>query len=326
MKEMKTDFESFYAKLSSIKTVVLSAHVSPDGDAVGSVLGLYHMLKAMGKDVRIYSKDPYPYNFMFLEGSEKASSDMLWEDPDLFILLDCGTIMRAGGELFMRVERSDSMKVLFDHHIHHSKVKNFDYLFIDEKASSTAALVYRFMETVGYLPEKNSAEAIYAGIMSDTGGLRYNSADNEAFATLGKLVHYIEPWDVATKMWENIPYAQLQLLVEVLGEMKMFVDGKLAVIVVTLDQLKRYKLGPDNIDSFINYGRSLDTVEISARFREVKENEYKVSLRSKGLVDASAIAHEFGGGGHKNAASFFFRGSYQDGLKFIEEIACKVLN
>ncbi len=326
MKEMKTEFESFYAKLTSVKTIVLSAHVSPDGDAVGSVLGLYHMLKNMGKEVYIYSKDPYPYNFMFLEGADKASSDMSWKDPDMFILLDCGTVMRAGGDMFVRIEKSDAVKVLFDHHIHHSQIKNFDYLFIDEKASSTAALVYRFMETVGYEPDKNSAEAIYSGIMSDTGGLRYNSADNEAFATLGKLVHHITPWEIATKIWENIPYAQLQLLVEVLGDMKLLVDGKLSVIVVTLQQLKKYGLTPDNIDSFINYGRSIDTVEISARFREVKENEYKVSLRSKGAIDASKIAHEFGGGGHKNAASFFFRGSYQEGLKFIEEIALKVLS
>ena len=113
---------------------------------------------------------------------------------------------------------------------------------------------------------------------------------------------------------------------EVLGQMKLLVDNKLAVIVITLEQLKRYRLGPDNIDSFINYGRSIKGVEISARFREVKENEYKVSLRSKGSIDASEIAHDSGGGGHKNAASFIFRGSYEEGLRFIEKIAVRVLS
>jgi len=156
--------------------------------------------------------------------------------------------------------------------------------------------------------------------MSDTGGLRYNSSNKEAFQILGEMVDFVDPWTVSSNIWESVPINQLKLLSEVLNEMILVSDGKIAFLKVTNDQLDQYKLEVDNIDSFINYARSIDSVEVAVKFRELSTDKYKISLRSKGLFDCSLVAHNFGGGGHKNAAGFVFEGKYEDGIKVIENI------
>jgi phosphoesterase RecJ-like protein len=121
-----------------------------------------------------------------------------------------------------------------------------------------------------------------------------------------------------------MPLAQVRLLAEVLGSIRLLADGRAAVFEIRREQLDRYGLGPDHVDQFINYARAIKGVEVAMRFRELAPGRYKVSMRSKGSIDASLISRELGGGGHRNAAGFLFTGSLDEGCTLLEEIVARV--
>ncbi len=137
---------------------------------------------------------------------------------------------------------------------------------------------------------------------------------------MSHLIKQVNPWEMATNIWENVPLNQIKFLAEVLSELTLIADGKAAVVKITLDQFAKFNVGPDNADSFVNYARSIQGVELAVRFRETGKDYWKISLRSRGNIDASIISKRFGGGGHKNAAGFDFYGSFENGVKLIESI------
>ncbi|HNW82226.1 MAG TPA: bifunctional oligoribonuclease/PAP phosphatase NrnA [bacterium] len=302
-------------------TILIAGHEMPDGDCMGSSLALASILRRMGKKAIIFKEDRYPFNYLFLAGAEDTINELPDTDPDLFIILDSGSPERVGEKLYKKMQKSSSSRILFDHHIQSDDKKGFyGAFYIDESACATCAIIYRWALNRKITLERNEAEAIYAGIISDTGGLKYGSTNKEAFLILSELVDIVNPWEIATQIYENVPACQLKMLSEVLADMRILGNGRAAVIKITLDQFERYALHPDNVDSFVNYARSVKGVQIAMRFREKGHNLWKVSLRSRDKIDASAIASNFGGGGHKNAAGFNFEGTFEQGLEKVEEI------
>ena len=305
--------------------IIVSGHIMPDGDAMGSSLAMASILRRIGKEVSVFKEDPFPFNYLFLKGSNDFISTLPEDDPDLFIILDSGSPERVGKTLFERLQATSSPVVLFDHHVQSDEKKAFyTEAIVDNKACATAALIYRWSVESEIRLNKAEAEAIYAAIMSDTGGLRYGSTNREAFNILGELVDEVDPWEVASNMYENVSEEQLRLLAEVLSDMRIISGGKAAVIRITLKQLAQYSLRPDHVEGFVNFARSVKGVQLAVRFREESENRWKASIRSKGGINSSLIAEEFGGGGHVNAAGFYFEGSYEEGLKKIGEIVDRV--
>lgn len=308
-------------------TVVIAGHEMPDGDSMSSALVLSSILKRLGKKVTLFNDDWFPFNYMFLAGSESAVNELPEKDPDLFIIVDCGAPDRVSKKLLARMEMTSGKKILFDHHIRNEKsIEFFDEVYIDEKACATAAIVYRWSVAGGIELNDDEAEAIYAGIVSDTGGLKYGNTNKESFLILADLVDRVDPWETSSKIFENVPLEQLKMLSEVLADLRVISNGKGSVIKVTLDQFRRHGLNPDHIDSFVNFARSIKGVSIAVRFREKEKDLWKVSMRSSGDIDASRIAAGFGGGGHKNASGFVFKGTFEEGLKKIEEIVQSVSN
>ncbi len=314
-------FEKFFEEIKKAETILISGHIDPDGDCVGTSLAMFHFLKKLGKKPIYYSYHKLPFNYMFLEGTSEVVHTLPEKEPDLYIILDIGSPNRVGEDLYNKLKNRKSKLIVFDHHIvKQESIDFYDMHFIDKNAAATAILVHKMIKESKIEMTKQIAEPLYTAIMSDTGGLRYNSTNKEALKSLEDLIDFIEPWKISSNIWENIPLNQLKMLSEVLGEMKVIANGKAAIMETRLEQLKKYNLTPDNIDGFVNFARAVQGVEIAMRFREIAKNEYKVSMRSKGNIDSSKIASEFGGGGHKNAAGFKFNGTFEDGVKLLEEI------
>ena len=306
-------------------TIIVSGHIMPDGDAMGSSLAMASILRRMGKDVLVFKEDPFPFNYIFLKGSDNFISTLPEKDPDLFIILDSGSPERVGDNLYRRLQVTESPKVLIDHHVQSDEKKAFyTEAVVDNKACATAALIHRWSVESNIKLNRDEAEAVYAAVMSDTGGLRYGSTNKEAFDILGQLIDQVDPWEVASNIYENVTAEQLKLLAEVLSDMRIISGGKAAVIRITLEQLERYSLRPDHVEGFVNFARSVKGVQLAVRFREKSENLWKASIRSKGGINSSLIAEEFGGGGHINAAGFYFEGTFEEGLTKIGEIVDRV--
>lgn len=315
----------FLTELKKCRSVLISGHVNPDGDSTGSSIAFYHILKSLGITGILYSHDSYPYNFMFLEGAGLLINEVPAVEPDMYIVLDAGSPDRVGSRLFDVMKKSNKPKVFFDHHVEYrDPLEFFNFAFVDEHAAATGVMIYRFIKENGLAMDKNIATALYSAIMSDTGGLRYNSSNAEAFTVLSELVGFVQPWEISSNIWENVPLNQIRMLAEVLSRMDIIAGGRAAVIEITLEQMEKYGMGPDNVDGFINFGRSIQGVEVAMRFRELEKNLYKVSMRSRGNIDASKISNEFGGGGHRNAAGFNFKGTYADAVKLVEDIVKRV--
>jgi len=318
-------FDKIIKLINSSDSVIISGHEMPDGDCMGSSLALASILRRMGKTVSVFKEDPFPFNYLFLKGSNDFISTLPKDDPDLFIILDSGSPERVGETLYTKLKNTDIPKILIDHHIQSDEKKAFyTEAIVDSGACATAALIFKLSRELKFELNKAESEAIYAAVMSDTGGLRYGSTNKEAFLVLSELLDKVEPWEIASNIYENVPEDQLRLLAEVLNDMRVLSDGKAAVIRITRDQLKRYSMKPDNVDSFVNFARSVQGVQIAMRFREKGDNLWKVSMRSRGNIDSSVIAGEFGGGGHRNAAGFVFEGTFDEGLEKIGEIVDRV--
>ncbi len=313
--------------LGTVRSALVSGHENPDGDSVGSSLALYHLLSDRGIATTLYSVDPFPYNFLFLPGADRVTSRLSDEEPDLYLVVDAGGPHRVGNDLYRRLCVTTRPKILFDHHVvYRDPASFFDQTFLDDGAAATAALVYRFMKKHGFAVTPEIALCLYAAVMADTGGMRYSATNREAFEMLAELVEYVDPWEVAAQIWEEMPEGQVRLLGEAISSIRLLADGRAAVFQVTLEQMARHGVGPDHIDSFINYARAIRGVEAAFRFRELAPGHYKASVRSKGAIDVSRIAHELGGGGHRNAAGFEFRGSFEEACVLVERIMRKVMH
>ncbi|HNZ54355.1 MAG TPA: bifunctional oligoribonuclease/PAP phosphatase NrnA [bacterium] len=322
-----SDFRKINEIIDSSRSILIAGHEMPDGDSMGSCIAMASILERMGKDVKVYRSGQFPFNYMFLKGSGNACESIPEGPFDLFVILDSGSPERVGEDLYKLMASSTGKKILFDHHT--LKKENddfFDAVYSDTSACATAAIVYRWAADRGMALNKEESEAVYSAIISDTGGLKYGSTNKESFIILSELLDRVNPWDVATRIYENVPVEQLKMLSEVLADLRILAEGKAAVIRITLDQFERYKLHPDHVDSFVNYARSIKGVQIAMRFREKGPGTWKVSMRSRGNIDANEVASRFGGGGHKNAAGFVFKGTFEEGLKAVEEIVRSVSN
>lgn len=300
------------------KFLVVS-HVSPEGDAIGSLLGMALALRGMGKDVTAYLEDPLPDLFRFLPGAHTIVHSLEGAGPfDATFAVDCGQKERLG-KGFVALKNPGTI-VNMDHHATNDSFG--DVNIIEPDASAAGELVYDFCKAAGVRITKDIAVNLYVAIHTDTGSFRYSSATPEAFIKAGELVRAgAEPWEVSRRVYENYPAKRYRLLAMVLSTLDVMDfngGGKIATLVVTLDMFRKANAEKDISDGFVNYARGIEGVEVGVLFRESAENEFKVSLRSKGDVDVAEVSKVFGGGGHRNAAGFNIKGA-------LEEVKAKVI-
>jgi bifunctional oligoribonuclease and PAP phosphatase NrnA len=298
------------------------SHVSPEGDAVGSLLGITLALRSLGKDVTAYLEDPVPSTFEFLPGAETIVHSLAGAGPfDATFAVDCGQKERLGRGFTELKEPGRIINI--DHHATNDRFG--DVNVVEPDASAAGELVYDLVKAASIKVTRDIATNLYVAIHTDTGSFRYSSATADSFIKAGELVRAgVNPWEISRRVYENYPARKYKLLSLVLSTLDIInvsedKDSDLAILVVTLDMFRKAGAEKDLADGFVNYARGIEGVGVGILFREISASEYKVSMRSKGDIDVAEVAMNFGGGGHRNAAGCAIKGS-------LEEVRARVIS
>lgn len=298
------------ARIQSARNILLTTHVRPDGDALGSELAMARLLEQKGKSVEILNSSPTPprYRFMDPDGTlfNWIGQGTPWpaREPDLFIVLDTGTWSQLAG-LADYVRQLTIPKVVIDHH------KSQDDLgalrLVDASAAASGILVYRAYEALGGTISAEAAQAMFIAIAMDTGWMRHPNASGEVFTTLARLVDAgAQPHRVYRELFERNRLQRLQLMRALYDHIELRSDGRLAIASVRWHEIMDVGAHPMETEDFINELMSLDGVEVAALFIGQAEGGTKVSFRSRCGFDCSRFAERFGGGGHAAAAGASF--------------------
>lgn len=294
-------------QIKNNQSFLVVAHENPDGDAIGSTLGLANALREMGKEVVALNVDGVPQIMQFLPGWDKLVKELPVDVKfDVAFVLDAGDLVRAA----VPVRENCQTLINVDHHPH----SNFgDLCFLDVQASATAVLVDRILTACNYSLSLDVAKCLYLGILSDTGSFRYSSANPEAFTVAGRLVGMgLDPWEIASSLYESLAPERMHLLGLVLPTLEISTCGRYASVAMTEEILKKSGAAEEHTDGFVNYPRAISGVEVALFFRQVAADTYKISFRSRGKIDVGLMARKLGGGGHHNAAGAKMSGTLTD--------------
>jgi len=296
---------------------VLVTHVNPDGDAIGSEVGVARFLAARGREARIVNSDPTPVTLRWLEGDgpaaeayDPARHDGLFTAADAVLLLDNFAPDRLGSlEPLLLAHAAKTFCI--DHHP--AKETPWGHHLIDTSACATALLVYELVTAAGWRPDRAAAEALYAGLATDTGFFRFNSTSPRALRVAAELLDAgADPTRSYAEVYERNSPAYTRLLGRALGGLKLEADGRLGTVAVTLRMVEECDASGVDTSEVTTHVLAVDGVHIAVLFRELPGGAVKVSLRSKGLLDVQALASEFGGGGHRNASGIVLSGAFDD--------------
>jgi phosphoesterase RecJ-like protein len=276
----------------------IATHINPDGDAIGSSLALLFALESIGKNAMIYDKDPVPEIYRFLPGHEKFTHSISGINPSAhnLILLDCNSLDRVG---------IDGVSFPFASVIdHHETEKEFgDIKWVKPDAAATGMMIFSLLRTMGLEITREIAINLYTAIVIDTGGFRYSNTDAEVLRVAAELVQAgANPAEISQKLYEMWSENRFNLLIMMLNTLE--IRSRVAFTAVTREMYIKTGTCPEDTEHFSNFPRMMQDIRISAFFRETGDNEWKVSLRSRGEVNVARIAELFKGGGHKNAAGY----------------------
>lgn len=297
--------ERAVAALLEGRRFLVTCHRRPDADALGSALGWAAMVRALGKEAVVYSEDGVPPALTFLHGSERVV-----ESLDSEARFDATFVMDAAARALVPTlppaTRSGPV-VVVDHHAAHDDFGDIVVRELD--ACATAEVVLRLWSELspGPVPPE-AAQPIYAAIVADTGGFRYPGTSSHTLRIGATLLDAgVDPWSVASHLFERWPRERMALLGEVLASLRLELDAKVALVCVDRDVFARTRATDEMLEGMVNFGRMLEDVEVAVllwvpRSSSPEAPETKVSLRSNGRVDVARIATALGGGGHRTAA------------------------
>ncbi|HYQ48404.1 MAG TPA: bifunctional oligoribonuclease/PAP phosphatase NrnA [Thermodesulfovibrionales bacterium] len=277
---------------------LLTTHIGPDGDAIGSCLALAEALKSLGKTVFVYDRDPVPECYRFMPGYRTFRSSLgriMTKDP-LVVLLDCNSPDRAA-----LTDYSFRKTAVIDHHETESDFGAVRW--VERSAAATGLMVFHLVKALDVPITKSMATNLYTAVMVDTGSFRYSNTDPDVLNAAAELVKAgAGPGTISEQLYEHWREKRFELLVHALGTLDIR-DG-VAFIHVTRDMHERTGTTEADTENFANFPRIIDSVKIAVLIREVDRGRWKVSMRSKGRVNVANIAAANGGGGHRNAAGF----------------------
>jgi phosphoesterase RecJ-like protein len=280
------------------QSFLITSHARPDGDAIGSAVGLMHLLNAMGKDVQVAFADPIPQIYGYLPGVKRIVHSLPTVPPDAAILLECDSIERSG---FKRIDAGLTINI--DHHKSGRAFANFNW--IDPEASAVGAMIYDLAVASGMTISAAMATCLYTAVLTDTGSFTYSATTAKTFALAEHLVASgASAHEVAQAIYFSNPPSKIRVLGLALNNMVL--EGEVAHAWITQEEMARAGAVPEDCEGVVNYLIGIAGIETAAFLREIPaangELEYRTSLRSKGLVDVSTVAERFGGGGHRNAS------------------------
>ena len=273
---------------------VVTSHARPDGDGIGSALACGQILRVMGKDAEVVTYDGIPRIYQGLPFADRAIRAESVPPNDAVILLECDSTRRAA-----LAGLDQCFLINIDHH---ASGRNFgDINWIDSSVMATAELVYRLARLACVPVDRDIATCLYTALMTDTGSFMFEGTDEHTFTVARELVLAgANPAQCARQIYFGHSTAKMRLLGAALSNLHR--DGPLAWIWVTQEQMERFGAREEDCEGLVNYALSMGDVQVAIFFRELPDRRYRVSLRSKGAVNVSRVAEQFGGGGHKCAS------------------------
>lgn len=301
--------------IQPVGNIVLATHIRPDGDAYGSLFGFADILTRMGKQVICYLEEPVSDMYGFLPCPARVETDFpkiesfvaRSGDNIMGICLDCGDLGRLG-------KKGPELKnihpfTVIDHHQGNSGFG--DLAWIEPHRSSTGEMIYDLAVKmgVGEKISKEAADCLYTAIVTDTGSFHYDCTSSHTLHVAGKLVEIgVQPAAISQSIYDTATFGRLQLMQQVLATLESFFDDQAAVIQVSQKMLQDTGTTMEDCEGLINLPRSVAGVRVALILKESDDNVVGGSLRAKGDCDVAAVAAQFGGGGHRNAAGFRVNG------------------
>jgi len=299
---------------------LISSHINPEGDSIGSQIALASLLRRLGKEVIILNESPLPHTLRFMKGTENILKEMPKDfNFQALIILDCPDLGRIG-----KVKDSFSKEypiINIDHHISNVNFGKFNW--VEPELSSAGEMIFGLFKAFRLRIQLDEAIALYVAIMTDTGSFKYTNTSSMTHRIIAELVDIgVKPYEVYSKIYEASSLEDTNLLGEALQTLRLTDDCKIAWMWVTKEMLKKTKASLEGTEGIINFARAIESVEVAVLFRETgTEDRIKVSFRSKGRVDVNKLAAFFGGGGHMNASGCSVSGKMEEAEKKVLEKA-----
>jgi bifunctional oligoribonuclease and PAP phosphatase NrnA len=313
--------EDLLKKIRLGNRFLLTSHINPDGDAIGSALGLARLLRSMGKGAVVWNRDPIPTIYRPLPGSDRVHTG---EEPpagfpdrfDAIVVLECPSPDRTGLE-----EHLSARPVInIDHHLGNQLYGSVNW--VDSAAPAVGEMIYRLSQGLKLTLDPETASCLYLTLVTDTGGFRFSNATPAAFEAAAALVREgAHPEQVSQWLYESQPLGVVRLLGEMLRSLEIHEGGRVATGRLTRAMFETAGANPGDSEGLIDSIRSIAGVDAVALIREKEDGAHKVSLRSRGEVDVEKIARHYGGGGHRNAAGFSLEG---DGEEIRRQVAAEL--
>jgi bifunctional oligoribonuclease and PAP phosphatase NrnA len=286
---------------------MITSHIRPDGDGLGSGLALYWMLRALGKDADVVLRDRVPPAYNVLPASDSVIvQDDVTERFDAAFVIECSDVDRPG-----LPSLKDQFVVNIDHHS--TTVPFGDINWIDSTAAAVGEMIYNLCKALGVEVTKEIAECIYTALLTDTGSFHFSNTTERTLKIASELVRRgVEPARISQALFYSNPFSKIKLLGMVLSKLQRDESGRIAWI--TMDRATMYEADAceEDSDGIVNHALSVGDVEAVAFFKELSPGIYRISLRSKGKNNVAKLAELFGGGGHRNAAGCRIEGEFED--------------
>lgn len=291
-------FEKIAEIILKTEKLAVVTHASPDGDAVGSTMGLVIALRKLGKDVEILSKEPAPENLSYLPLFEEyGASDTLSSDRELLLALDCGNKDRLSME---RDSFEEIDKINIDHHVSNEMYGKLNY--VDTKSASTAEIIFELVEALGMNLDQDIAKCLYTGIVSDTGSFRFPSTTAKTLRITASLLETgLDFSEIQRILFSTSEFKRIKLLGRALMTLESYMDGFVSIMNLEAIDFNILSISDRDSGDIVNYGLQPPEADVSILLKEA-EGFFRVSVRTKLEIDASSLCGKFDGGGHVRAA------------------------
>ena len=328
------DIQAITELLATPKKIAIIPHRSPDGDAMGSILGLYHFLLKLNQQPVVIAPNDFPEFLAWLPASEtvlvyetdRVNCTKVLNDAELVFTLDFNALHRTG-EMEQVLSKLTAPMIMIDHHQLPDTYAAFTYS--DTSFGSTCEMIYNFIVLLNQksLIDKTIATCLYTGILTDSGGFRFPKTTGTTHRIVAEFIELgVENTEIPTLLFDNNSYERLQLLGRALQNMKVLFDKKTSYISLSQKELDEFKYVKGDTEGIVNYGLTIKGIVFAAIFIEHRdENIIKISFRSQGDFDVNQFAREhFNGGGHINAAGGKSNDSLANTIKKFEQIVSKI--
>lgn len=296
------------------RSFIITAHTNLEGDALGSELAFYRLLRKMGKSAVIVNEDSTPEQYGFIPGADKIikfRNNMRVADFDCLAILDCSDLHRTG-EVY-RINTGNKPILNIDHHISNADFGKVNW--VDPLASSCSEMIYRLYRALHIKIDRDSALALYTGIIADTGSFRYSNTTAFTHRIASELLKFkLDIPQIYKNIYENIPLEELKILSRILPGLRQELSGRVIWFEISRGLYKKSLPAFDLSEQVLGFGRSVKGAELVLLFKEnlSRQGEVRINFRSQGKVDVNKLAGLFGGGGHRTAAGATVKGKLQD--------------